>query len=260
MIDNTVKFEQIDFLDRLSHGWDVREARDWFAKERQARNTSQALPMLAALITDLVITDSAMLPPTFTLDYIRMQTLQSQFQRLMYQIACRWTFEETLNSLSQKSIPQSSYNDLYARISVLTSDEESRRYPSQKTKDISLEIVRLAYRLSSPHKVPSSEDLDFAESNLLYASSPSTNVFESLQRYLAEDLHQLVEDEVTTIKDLTLVQITNRYHSEPSIRPGVITEESDLLRIAQQIAHISVLHWRVWGPILYDQPHKPQGT
>ena len=29
-------------------------------------------------------------------------------------------------------------------------------------------------------------------------------------------------------------------------------EQQTLLRISREIAHISILQWRVWGPVLYE--------
>ena len=253
MIDSTVHFEQNDFLHRIAQGWDANKARDWFAQE-QGRRTALGLPTLAASITDLIITNSISLPPTLTLDYIRIQTLQRRLEKLMYQTACRWTFEETVDSLGQRSIPQRSYDELHAHLSVLISDEDSRCQIPQQRRDVVLEIVRAAYEVLGIQRVPTCDDLEFAESNLFYANNASTNVFKSLQSYLADDLHLLVEEQVDIVKDLTPVQITNRFVLAGATPFRKVTEQTDLLQVAQEVAHISVLHWRVWGPILYDLP------
>ena len=256
MIDNTVDFEQKDFLERIAKGWDVNPARSWFAKQRQERRMTSGIHTLAASITELIISDSDHLPPTLTLDYLRIRSLQLQLDRLMYQAACRWTFEETSESLGLRSIPRSSYDNLHSRIAVLTSDGDSRAHPSRKTENITLEIVREAYRVSNIDRIPTPEDLESAESNLLYATDTSTNVSKQLRSYLAEDLHQLVEEEVQAAKNLTPVQMSTRFVLDNLAHTRRVTEQSDMLRFAQQIAHISVLHWRVWAPILYDLPEE----
>ena len=256
MIDNTVEFEQKDFLERIAKGWDVSPARTWFAKQRRERTMSSGLHTLASSITDLIIGNSDNLPPTLTLDYLRIRTLQFQLERPMYQAACRWTFEEISESLSQKPIPQSSYDDLHSRIAVLTSDGESRAHPSKQMENIILEIVREAYRVSNIDKVPTPEDLDSAESNLVHATDPSTSVFQQLRSYLAEDLHQLVEEEAEAAKDFTPAQMSTCFVLDNLSPTRKVTEQSEMLRFAQQIAHISILHWRVWAPILYDLPEE----
>ena len=258
MVDSTVEMEQQDFIQRIGKGWNVRQAQTWFAKERKDRKHFSGLHTLAASVTNLVMTNCDILSPTFTLDYIRLRTLQTQIQDLIFQADCRWTFEEVLDLLGWKgSISRFSYNALFARIAAVSSESGTRGCSVQQTENVVLEIVREAYRLCNVQGVPSSEDMEFARSNLVYASDPTTTVFKVLHRYLEEDLWEMVEEEVETIKDFTPMQMSTRYLPEFSVHTPpqhAISQQADLLRVAQQIAHISVLHWRVWAPILYDQP------
>lgn len=260
MVDATVAFEQKDFLRRMTEGWDVSRARTWFVRERHGKGQPSGAMVLAPAVTKLIVTNSEHLPPTFTLDYIRLRTLQKDFEDLMYQTACRWTMEEVLSSLDWKtSIPQSAYDSLFARICIITSADETRSSALTMMEDVALEIVRIAYELCYISNLPSAKDLDFAASNLEYSSDASTSVFKDLQSYLAEDLHDMIDAEVQSTKDLTPMQIANRYVPALSVHPSpqTITEQTQLRRLAQQISHISVLHWRVWGPLLYEQPDKP---
>ena len=229
--------------------------------ERLERGMSSGLHTLAASITGLVVTNSDNLPPTLTLDYVRLRTLQMQFQNLLYQAACRWTFEEILDSLSWRGvIPEHFYDDLFARISIITSDDETRCEISRRAQDVVLEIARKAYQLCNIQTVPSSTDLEFTASNLIHASDHSTVVFKDLERYLREDLDDIVQEEVEAIKELTPMQISNLYLPECSVQLCCTTHQTELLRVAQQISHMSVLHWRVWAPILYSQPEEPGDT
>jgi len=260
MVDNTTEFEQEDFLQRIAKGWDVSQARTWMTEKRRERRKSSGLHTLAASATSLVGTNSDTLPPTFTLDYIRLRILQDQYKDLIYQTACRWTFEEILDLLHwEKSIPQRSYDHLFARISAIISDDEIRCEPSRRTEVVALELVREAYTLCDIQRVPDPDDLEFATSNLVHASYPTTTVCMDLSRFLDEDLHDMVEEEVEAIKTLTPMSISNRYQPECSLQAPsrAMTQQTELLRVAQQICHISVLHWRVWGPILYDLPDEP---
>ena len=107
-------------------------------------------------------------------------------------------------------------------------------------------------------KAPSLDDWKDATSSLVYASDPNTSVHETLRSYLAEDLQELIKREVETIKGFTPMQISDRYLPVGSaqVPSRSLTQDTELLLVAQQIAHISVLHWRVWAPILYEQPYK----
>lgn len=260
MVDATVGFEHHKFLREIAEGWDVSRARAWFVNERRAKSQSSGITVLVPAITKLVVTNSDRLPPTLTLDYIRIRILQKDFEDLMYQAACRWTLEEVVSSLDwQRPIPQTCYDILFARVCVITAAEESRRSPQELMEDVALEIVRTAYNLCQTSKLPSPKDLEFAESNLEYSSDVSTSVYQDLHSYMAEDLQDIVDEEVRTTRDFTPMQIANRYLSHNSVRPSTsnVTEHARIQLLAQQISHISVLHWRVWGPLLYEQPDQP---
>ena len=257
MVDTTVEFEQQDFLRRIAEGWDVSQAHAWFAKEQKARRSSSSAFTLAMLVTGLIITDSTILPSTFTLDYIRLRSLQTQFKELTYQSACRWTFEEVLGLLQwEKLIPQSSYDNLFAQIRAISNDGEMRYDDLRRNEEVALQIVREAYKLCNIQSIPAFDDVEFAAINVAHASNPSTTVCKDLQTYLGEDLRDMVDREIRAIKDLTPMQISDRYRPETSsqITSSIISQQAELLHAAQQTAHISVLHWQVWAPILYNQP------
>lgn len=257
MVDSIVSFEQKEFLGWISDGWDPSQAKAWFTHEQQTRSPARGVLRIAPAVTDMIISNAKTLPPTFTLDYTRLQILQTHFERLMHHASCCWAFEEVVYSLGwHGTIRKSTYNDLFARISIITSDPESRCNPHQQTSDIALEIVRAAYGLCNIVRLPSQVDVELSEYSLDYACDVTTGVYRDLHAYLAEDLRDSVQEEVESIKDLTPMQISNRYTPSASIRSlqQDNTPQTELLRMAQLIAHISVLHWRVWGPILYELP------
>lgn len=261
MVDSTVAFVQKDFLQRITEGWDVSRARTWFVDKRQKKGLSSGLMILTPAITNIIVENSPTLPPTFTLDYIRLRALQEDFESLMSQAACRWTLEKVLSSLkSRGSVPQIIYDRLFARVCIIRSPTETKRSPlGRASDDITLEIVRMAYNFCGISNLPSTKDIEYAQSKLEYCCDDTTSVYKDLQLHLAEDLQIMVDEEVHVMKNLTPMQVANRYVPEIPIHPlpPIVTEKIQLRSLAQRIAHISVLHWRVWGPILYEQPDVP---
>ena len=261
IVDSTVNYERLEFKLRTDDGWDPSPARVWFANEQHARPYTRGTLKISPAITQLITCNADHLPPTFTLDYVRLRALQARFEALMHQASCRWTFEEIVQSLgSRQSIPMFAYHDLYHRVAIITSDEEASRKPFEQTSNVALEIVRAAYKLCKISKLPSTGDIKFSESSLDQARDVETKVYQNLRSYLAEDLQYLVEDEVLNIENLTPMQISNRYHSPGAFiapRSRQITVEMEMLQMAQMIAHISVLHWRVWAPLLYEVSETP---
>ena len=180
-------------------------------------------------------------------------------QTLMYQAACRRIFVNILKALKWNgSIPQSAYNDLYTRISVLISDEKSNDDHPQRAEDVALEIVRAAYSVCKCPGVPALKHLMFAEHHLRNYCDQQSDVldFDHLEKALSSQIHLTVEREVKAMKDLSPVQITNRYLPETPIKSiaDSTNVQTEITRIAQRTAHIAVLHWRIWAPILYEQP------
>lgn len=254
MLDSTVAFEQSDFLSRIENGWDPSEARTWLASERQSRSLPSGASTIVPAVTSMIIYDDDYLPPTFTLDYARIRSLQTQFQNLIDRAACLRTFEAMLKRLGcNAAIPASFNNDLFARISTLTIDQPNR---TEQIPDIALEVVSRVYKVCKIQQLPSSTDLGFAERHLQQNFERTNNNFSDLERSLGDQLLHLTEQEISIISNFSPVQIVNHYQPRSSNKPLAkrVTIESELLSIAQKIAHITVLHWRVWAPLIYKEP------
>lgn len=92
------------------------------------------------------------------------------------------------------------------------------------------------------------------ETMLSDACTPTSCDFEFLTRHLIAQLKDLVANEVQAIKNLSPVQILNRHTAQAKrsrVKSRVVEEPAMLRNMAQRLAHIAVLHWRVWAPILY---------
>ena len=307
MVDESVNFEQSEFLCRIAKGWDLSEGRTWYEalestdEQQRTRSSSKFLAFLEA-VSDHVITSCDVLPETFALDWARLRTLQDEFQSLMYQAACRWTFRQTLRFLEEnglkpalssqnhgvspnkndvlgssppfttmnngitpanlaadRGIAQQAYDDLYYRVSIIATAGDLSYNRQRQTEIVALEIARHAYRMCNIHSVPNSEVLASTERYLEENSDPLSNVFEDSENFLGDQLQALVEQEAEAIQNLTPVQMMNRQlPREFSQGTDVNHERMSLASIAKRIAHIAVLHWRVWTPILYEQPLSEQ--
>jgi hypothetical protein len=260
-VNSTVGFEQQDFLRRVAEGWDPTAAYVWLSKEQQVRRSISGSSAFVAAVTDLIVQDADSLPPTFTLDYVRLRTLQADFLSLKFRSCCLRTFQTTLKMLKwDGAVPQRSYDGLFARLSVLISNETIQNEHSSRLGDAALEIVREAYKICKITKIPAAEHLESAEKLLKDSCDRNNNVFADLESSLGNQLHKLVEHEVDTIGNLTPVQIINHYGSQASFNASSkeVNEQTELLRIARRLAHIAVLHWRIWAPIIYKQPVGPR--
>ena len=231
------------------------EAQIWFKDLQEAdEGSGSGSRILVKALTDALVFYHERFPPTFTLDYNRLRTLQLDFQALVYQAACRRTLNQTLRFLGWSGkVLHTSYTELFLKVAVLISDPELRYDYWQRRVVVALEIVRAAYAVCGNREIPTSQDQEFAEYCLYHCCDPKEPVFEELRISLAVDLNDRVDEEVCAIGGLSPVQLMRRQLPR---NPGfaVQSETEGLVHIAKRISHIAELHWRIWGPILYEQP------
>lgn len=256
-VEDTIAFEQNHFLRRIAGGWDVIGAHLWFKNLQDADEESESgLWILAKALTEAVIFCHDDFPLTLILDRNRLRTLQIDFQVLIYQAACRRTLYRTLKFLGwEDEVLAISYtNRLFLRVNILISDRGLQYDYWQRRGSVALEVVGAAYAICGKDRdLPTFEDVQFAEDSLRHCCDPRKPVFGVMQRALAVKLIDKVDVELCESMDLTPVQLMGRLL--PPERGFVVESEiAGLVHIAKRISHIAELHWRVWGPILYEQP------
>ncbi len=229
-------------------------ARTWFHDLQEADQESRPGSWIfAKALKDAIGFYHLHFPPTLILDYDRLRILQSDFQFLVYQAACRRTLTQTLTVLGWTGkISQASYADLFSKVATLISGQELQYDYWQMRKPVALEIVRAAYTVCSNSKLPISKNLDFAEDYLRRCCDPTEQVFRVLRSSLVTELGDKV-DEVCAGDTLTSAQLMRRLFPQQQ-NFSVQSEAEGLVHIAKRISHIAELHWRVWGPILYERP------
>ncbi len=272
MLDDTIHFEQKIFLRDISNGLDLTNVRAWFQhfEPETGLQTSQLFESrLSAFLRgtiDIIISGYSSVPPTFRFDVDRIATLQMDFDVSRKQAACGQVFINTINELGWGGPPPTqAYNDLLYRISAIVEYPRSSSDQPEAFRDIALEIVRAAYELTQNEHLPEERSVEATITALLNRWDGTSAVFQELQIALHGRLIRLVDQEMAAIKDKTPLQILNYFNpapaGPPAINPyGTVPEipkqQSSLNSVAKRIAHIAILHWRVWAPILYEQPRR----
>ena len=261
MVDDNIHFEQRYFLRSIAEGLlNVKQLLEWYNTVvrddlRNADSSDDYITDFARAVIGIV-SDNDPSPPTFVFDFDRIRVLQIQFRKCMYQMICREAFSRSLWQLGYTAtVPANAYHTLLYRISNLNERNGSSSHSSLKTDDVALEIVREAYHLRGIEALP---DEVFAEGTrhwLLQAWNVESPIYQDLEYHLSNILDELVDEQLGQIAKLTPLQILN--HSTTLQPPLETGKELDGIKgMAQSIAHITILHWRVWSPILYLQPHK----
>ena len=148
--------------------------------------------------------------------------------------------------------PSNSYSRMLTRILALI-DGRGRRNPAACNREVALEVVQEAYNLCSFKTLPDERLVTLAQLHLQQATNLTSTVYGETRDLLGNDLADLVDQEVKELLNLTPLQMLNH------LNPGPLGSETTcgmhgLSNIAKRTAHIAVLHWRIWAPILYEQP------
>lgn len=256
MVEDSIHFEQNTFLRRIGEGFDVRDAQDWF--DYQLGEEVDGYMSFTRGVWDMIVDGRLGFPATFCHDTDRLLALQHKFHLELFQDACSQAFVDTLHRLGWTREPSyEAYNRVVTRAVAIFKDGQQRRSPGQYNREVALEIVREAYRLCSLTDLPDERLVNFSQIHLEDATEPSSSVFQRLHGRLSFELAELMDEEVEVLMELTPLQMLNY------LNPGPVSTESSgqsgMVNIAKRAAHISVLHWKIWGPILYQQPphHMP---
>lgn len=208
-------------------------AQEWLASQCKAvAGQKPRLTVFAKVVVHMVIDNISSFPSTFGLDIDRLKHLQSHFTMEVYQAACIQVFT--------KSMPRNISSEMFRRLLDLSKDR------SDNHEAVALEIVRQAYCLRGITAFPNGYLVDFVQSYLQKAISPNTSTYRDVRNALEHNLTDLVHREVGILIDLGPLQMSDY--------PSSSYEVHGMANIAKRTAHIAVLHWKIWAPILYEQP------
>lgn len=273
MVEDCIQFQQKGFLYRMRREPDLRNAHSWFrtARELDPENkfswfhaldlvetrdqiVRSDLAIFINAVVDLIVSNGTNFPPTFEYDVQRLHTLQLDFQNCVRMVTYCVIFIKTIEHLGLVVSPSREVCDRLTKdIVALTAHLEAPVGSATHFEAVTLEIVRQAYRYCGNDNIPSDALLEEMEGTLRQARKPESIEFHQVQAILFNDLYYLVEDHVTSTVHLKPWSIIDRLNPVPSDRYAP-EEEVDLPVVARRLAHIAVLHWRVWAPILYEQP------
>ena len=254
MFEDSVQFERRFFEGQINLGLQCATAWRWYqllVQQARSIGDDSNLDIFTKAVIDLVIGDDSTLPDTFHYDIVRLQALQADFQISLSKKILGETFIRVLEYLGHSAnLPLSTYDALLLRISKLEGASRVKSLCSPKLDHFVLEIVRTAYSICKITSLPTDEHVTIAK---LYLEDVKSLQHEELECGLRNDLEEIVDKELSAICSLTPLQIRNHYQPNPMF-PRPETERDDLRSIGERLAHIIVLHWRVWAPILYLKP------
>ena len=263
MIDDTVQFQQRYFLGKIQSGMQVEGACIWYNSAvqhelQQPESMEACRSVFARAVIDLVIGDEPSFPTTFVFDFDRLRALQAEFQNHICQEICGKAFDHILRLLGYIASPPSNiYQDLLHRVLKIEESVSAKADSLMPSEDTALEIVRTAYTACGFSSLPSDKHVATTKSYLMLAMDVKSTMYQQLECQLCSELEDIIDDELDTISTLTPLQTLNHYHPSAAF-PRPSSQRSGLHSMGERLAHIIILHWWTWSPILYLQPREPK--
>ena len=144
------------------------------------------------------------------------------------------------------------YATLQRRITTIVEDDDSgTRNDSWQAQieDVAMEITRAAYvECGHAHLPIPDDDFEFTTRHLERAISQS---FSSLANELHAKLEEMAFTHASVFQDQSPLQISEAQKHWQQSRQENELWRADPEDIARRIAHIAVLHWRVWAALVY---------
>ncbi|KAL8749871.1 MAG: hypothetical protein Q9184_006633 [Pyrenodesmia sp. 2 TL-2023] len=258
LLEDSIQYEQNQILDRIAAGWSISHERRWFEAGYDHPENEDGFLMFKERVINMIVSHTRNFPITFMGDYDRLYALQHDFRLCHYHAACVATFRTTLQRLGWKGhLPFQSQVQCMQNIwAVIAGLGEGFKFSTHRA--VILQIASEALKICGKGALPDPETQSVATRALQQALDEAGVV----KNRVWDELARLVHLEAEIIFDMTPLGILNRYDPGPPV-PGedYRTKELSLDALAKRAAHVIVLHWRVWAPILYNQPaHGPVST
>ena len=239
----------------------VAEAQEWFQTiicdtSQSSGNGIDLQNTLTDGIIGLVTSNELNYPSTFSFDTDRLRCLQTRYKYKLHKDIIRRVLaafaRKSMCERSGASIMSSQY--LLSRIDALVEPTDLASNWNATAGTIALEIVRCLPDFNGSDTIPTPDILREVEALLISAGSDRSMLRAAAKKHLQEQLRPLVTREMKSCKQMSLTQLSNRCQSGPHQGQAPMSQQMELEAIARKITHLSILHWRIWGPMLYAQP------
>ncbi|KAE8148579.1 Tcp11-domain-containing protein [Aspergillus avenaceus] len=273
LIEDTIPFLQEYFRGKIERdNFRVESSRLWYQQLRgrelrQMEDSAQPdsfwpLSVLFSGLSDLLLQfhSPESFPETFIFDSDRLWQLRACLQNLINLDICWFIFDSYLQlpmnkryitTPAQLSAPL--YPTFRSRIgSLMDENDDCPRGSPQWRKNIqciALEIARLAGAVCGYGAMVSDEAIATIQKALEQNLSNETQCFQYFQNCLRERLLAATLSSAKKYLEMSPLAICESQRGHPHVPAS--QQHYDIERISMRLAHMGVLHWRVWAPILY---------
>lgn len=267
LIEDTIPFLQEYFRGKIERdNFRVESSRHWYQdlRERElskVENPAQPdsfwpLSILFSGLSDLLLQFHSPegFPETFIFDSDRLWQLRACLQNLINLDICwKILWRDVIPQKQYLLAHPQAYATFRSRIGPLMDDNEdcprgSTQW-STNVRCIALEIARFACVVCCYDAMVSDSLIRNIERKLDSELSRQGDYFLEFQGYWRERL--LSATMISAKKYLNMSPLAICESQRSHVHSPVSQQQYDIQRISMRLAHMGVLHWRVWAPILY---------
>ncbi|KAL5342576.1 T-complex protein 11-domain-containing protein [Aspergillus crustosus] len=272
LIEDTIPFLREYFTSKIEKdNFQVESSRLWYQdlRERELQNLETStqtdgfwlLSLLFRGLSEFLLqfdTPDAF-PETFIFDSDRLWQLRAGLQSAINLEICWYIFESYVHS-QRRYLPArtQTYATFQSRIGTLMEEnEDCTRGSSRWVKNIrciALEVARFASTACYGDATVSDDTIGPIEASLERHLSNEQGLFQCFQNSLREKLLDATFNVAKRYLNMSPLSICE---SQRLSSPPTEQQHYDVERISMRLAHIGVLHWRVWAPILYVRESAP---
>ncbi|PLN75488.1 putative camp-mediated signaling protein Sok1 [Aspergillus taichungensis] len=274
LIEDTILFLQEYFRGKIERdNFRVEASRLWYEdlQDRDLQRRHHPAPadgfrpisLLFHGLSDLLLQFHSPegFPETFVFDSDRLWQLRACLQNLISLDICWLIFEFFTQQTPQKRyLPAAAttYASFRSRIGTLMEESDDSPRGSvpwvKNVRSIALEIARFVYAArggSSSSGMASDGMIGLIERALEWHLSNETELFQYFQRTLRDKLLGSTFASARKYLNMSPLAICESQRNYTSTSMPMPQQHYDIDRISMRLAHLGVLHWRVWAPILY---------
>ncbi|KAK4985356.1 Protein SOSEKI 1 [Elasticomyces elasticus] len=268
LIEDTINYHQRFQLHRITCGKiDVVRALQWYEREqRQFYSSPPAEPIhvFASAILRLISSHSTLsvFPETFSLDAERLRALRTDLHALINMGICTDVLDCLSNDKVLSSVLDAAKLTFQQSLNAIIG--EGKRW-TDKVDNIAVELMRTMLRLRGSTITYDAELLSCVETMLRAALQPSGTLYSTKAKVLmGRMLPKLVTSMQKSVKLSTVALHDAMVPPATPIPPpfdvdgtswsslfGKPAERDPEEEIVRRIAHLGVLHWQVWAPLVY---------
>ncbi|KAL4985367.1 T-complex protein 11-domain-containing protein [Aspergillus falconensis] len=273
LIEDTIPFLQEYFRSKIERGdVQVESSRLWYQdlRERELRRMKSPaqtdsfwpLALLFQGLSEFLLHFHSPdgFPDTFDFDADRLWQLRGSLQNAINLEICWYIFESYIHTQRRYlPAPTQTYATFRSRIGTLMEEtEDCIRGSSRWLKNvryIALEIARLATECCGDATI-SDDIIGLIEASLEWHLSNEHGLFQHFQSSLREKLLEATFNTAKRYLNMSPLAICESQR----VPSHTADQHYDIERIATRLAHIGVLHWKVWAPMLYVRESVPSAA